>query len=315
MKIRALILLTILPLLTVPPAAGQDPPSRGGSARLTVVPARPRQGDALFIRLKESGAGSPQVSWRNRSFALHRDGDVWVGMAPVSPDTPAGGHTLRVSFTRDGRRETVSHSVPVAAVRFPVQQLRMAKRTAALYTFPGSKQEDAAVRTATHTWSAAPLWSGEWTLPTGGRMSTPFGVRRIRNGRAAGRHRGLDLASPTGTPIHAPAAGRVVLSRSFKKYGNTVVLDHGLGVTSLYLHMSALSVRKGDSVERGDLLGKVGSTGVSTGPHLHWSVYVQGDSIEPLFFCRLSKRGLPTAVSRSANDEVRMKNEGKAGAG
>jgi len=135
-------------------------------------------------------------------------------------------------------------------------------------------------------------WSGDWTLPVQGRRSTPFGVRRLRNGKAVGRHRGMDLAAPSGTPVLAPAAGRVVLAGKFKKHGNTVVLDHGQGLTSIYIHLSGFSVSRGQSVSRGARLGKVGTTGASTGPHLHWSVYAQGTPVDPAFFLRLSKRGV-----------------------
>jgi murein DD-endopeptidase MepM/ murein hydrolase activator NlpD len=102
----------------------------------------------------------------------------------------------------------------------------------------------------------------------------------------------MDIAGPAGTPVSAPAAGRVVLAAHFKKYGNAVVLDHGQGITSMYLHMSALAVKKGQMLAKGAPIGKVGMTGVATGPHLHWSVYVHGESLQPLFFTRLDKLGV-----------------------
>jgi murein DD-endopeptidase MepM/ murein hydrolase activator NlpD len=131
-------------------------------------------------------------------------------------------------------------------------------------------------------------------LPAKGRLATPFGVRRLRNGRPVGRHRGMDIAGPTGTPIMAPAGGRVMLALppgTLKKYGGIVVLDHGQGLTSLYMHMSAVTARKGQVLSQGAPLGKVGATGVATGPHLHWAVYVHGDSVQPAFFTKPEPAG------------------------
>ena len=121
------------------------------------------------------------------------------------------------------------------------------ERTEKLYTYPGRAQELATVRRALRTETARQQWEGSFVLPAKGRFSTPFGVKRIRNGRSVGYHRGLDIAAPIGTPIHAAAAGRVVLARSLKMHGKTVVVDHGLGVTSLYLHQSALRCREGQA--------------------------------------------------------------------
>jgi murein DD-endopeptidase MepM/ murein hydrolase activator NlpD len=199
---------------------------------------------------------------------------------------------MRVTYRKDGVPRVLTRSVTVAKTPYSVQHLSMARRTASLYNFPGAKAEDRAVSTAIRSSTGGRRWTGDWAMPAKGRLSTPFGVRRIRNGRAVGRHRGLDIAAPTGTPIYAPSDARVVLSRTFKKYGGTIVLDHGFGVTSLYIHQSALKARAGQTVKKGELIGRIGATGVATGPHLHWSAYVHGTSIEPAFFTRMSKRGV-----------------------
>jgi len=211
---------------------------------------------------------------------------------PIRPETAAGGYTLAVTYRAGGREERLERKVEVATVTYPVQHLRMARKTAALYNYPGVEQEERIIGSAIRTVSDRRLWSGDWMLPSYGRFSTLFGERRIRNGRGVGRHRGLDIAAKEGSPVQAAADGRVVLAGSYRKHGKTVVLDHGLGITSLYLHMSHIQAEKGESVQRGDLIGYVGATGVATGPHLHWSVYVQGTPVEPLLFCRLSRRGV-----------------------
>jgi murein DD-endopeptidase MepM/ murein hydrolase activator NlpD len=182
--------------------------------------------------------------------------------------------------------------VNVARVSYPVQHLSMARGTARLYNYPGVEKEERVIGAAIRSRSDERLWHGDWMVPSRGRISTAFGERRLRNGKYVGRHRGLDIAAPKGAPVLAAADGKVVLTGMFRKHGGTVVIDHGHGITSLYLHQSRIHARKGETVSRGDQVGEVGATGVATGPHLHWSVYVQGTPVEPLEFVRLSRRGI-----------------------
>lgn len=279
-----LLILTTLALLPVPGSSQEQ--------ALRVTPSRARQGDALFIRLTDPAATQAEVHWGRKTYPLFRFEDRWVGSLPVTPDTQPGGHTVTVTVERNGETETLKRQVEVVRTAYPVQNLRMAPQTARLYNYPGVENEDRLLGAAIRARSEQRVWKGDWSLPCRGRFSTPFGVKRVRNGKAVGRHRGVDIAAPKGTPILAPATGRVVLAGKFKKHGNAVVLDHGQGITSLYVHMNAITTREGETVLRGAKLGSVGSTGVSTGPHLHWAVYVHGEPIEPRFFARLSKRGL-----------------------
>lgn len=119
---------------------------------------------------------------------------------------------------------------------------------------------------------------------TGGRLSSPFGLRRFFNGEERNPHSGLDFAVPTGTPVKAPAAGRVVLVGDYFFNGKTVFVDHGQGFISMFCHLSAIDVRVGDDVARGQLVGKVGATGRATGPHLHWNVSLNDARVDPAIF-------------------------------
>ena len=115
-------------------------------------------------------------------------------------------------------------------------------------------------------------------VTTGGN----FGKRRILNGQSGSPHGGVDFPATTGTPVHAPQRGQVVLAEELFFSGNTVVLDHGLGIYTLYAHLSEISVKVGDALETGAVLGKVGATGRVTGPHLHWGLTVEGARVNPL---------------------------------
>jgi murein DD-endopeptidase MepM/ murein hydrolase activator NlpD len=127
------------------------------------------------------------------------------------------------------------------------------------------------------------LWHGPFRLPlNGGVRGTNFGKRRILNGQPRSPHTGADFPAPTGTPIHATQSGRVVLAEELYFSGNTVIIDHGLGIYSLYGHLSATDVAVGDSVKAGAIIGKVGATGRVTGPHLHWGVTVNKARVNPI---------------------------------
>jgi len=118
------------------------------------------------------------------------------------------------------------------------------------------------------------------------RISSPFGVRRFVNGKPSGFHKGVDFAAPTGTPVFATLSGKVVLARKLYLTGNTVVIDHGWCLESLYTHLSKIEVKEGDFVKRGQEIGKVGSTGRSTGPHLHFGVYLKDTPVDPIQFLK-----------------------------
>jgi len=121
-------------------------------------------------------------------------------------------------------------------------------------------------------------------LPSQGPISSPFGLKRFFNKQARRPHSGIDIAAPRGADILAPAAGKIVLTGNFFFNGNSIFIDHGQGLITMYCHMDTLEVEQGKMVSAGELIGKVGSTGRATGPHLHWTVSLNNTRIEPLLF-------------------------------
>jgi murein DD-endopeptidase MepM/ murein hydrolase activator NlpD len=127
------------------------------------------------------------------------------------------------------------------------------------------------------------FWTEPLQAPVPGCRTSPFGVRRLRNGKPTGDyHSGLDLRARVGQPIRATAAGAVHIARQWTVRGGTVGIDHGQGLTSMYLHMSKIEAQEGAQVQAGDVIGYAGSTGRSNAPHLHWALYVNGIPVSPL---------------------------------
>jgi murein DD-endopeptidase MepM/ murein hydrolase activator NlpD len=132
-------------------------------------------------------------------------------------------------------------------------------------------------------------WDGPFKLPIDSPITSPFGTKRMYNGEQRNYHPGMDLKAPKGTPIHAPAAGKVMMAKKLYFTGNTVILDHGYGVITVYAHMSKLKVKVGRVVKAGDLLGLSGKTGRASGPHLHWQAVIGAVKVNPLELTKVMK--------------------------
>ena len=172
-------------------------------------------------------------------------------------------------------------SLTVRAGIFPLQHIHLAPAKDNFDTAPG---EEEAVERAKSTLSPERYWHGPFTAPSHARTSTGFGLKRMVNGRLLKDyfHSGLDYAGALGSPILATSGGKVVLvGRGFKLHGNTVAIDHGQGVISFYIHMKTIKVAEGEEVKAGQQIGAVGQTGRATGPHLHFSIYVNKVAANP----------------------------------
>lgn len=184
-----------------------------------------------------------------------------------------------------GRKETLTHSVQLEPLPVEVEQLSLSASTLALITPEGRELEARVVADAWERAAHEPLYQAPFEMPIAGVNSSSFGdARRYEQGGAVSFHYGLDLAAPLGTPVHATNRGRVLAAGHYPIKGGFVMLDHGGGLMSYYMHLSKLHVKEGQLVERGEFIAEVGSEGLSTGPHLHWEMRIRQAAVNPLAF-------------------------------
>lgn len=211
------------------------------------------------------------------------DRPLWRRLFPVDTLDAGKKGWLIVTVKRDGRNIYRKRlEIGLGARRFDTQALRVPASMLAARQAAAGDGEDRFQRTlALAARTKGILWSGPFARPVSGRLSTPFGARRSINGEPAYVHGAVDLANRTGTPVLASNRGRVALAAHQGLTGNTVILDHGRGLFTLYAHLDALAVEEGETLERGAVVGPMGSTGFSTGPHLHYAAIFRGLPLDP----------------------------------
>lgn len=275
--IKLLTLLLLLAAVTFPETGcGEEP------FQLSIADIEREQGQ-FFIVTVTGAQGEPELRFMDRSFRMFRQpNNSWRALLPVENLAPPGSHTILV---RQGVYEK-SLTLRVTANNRPVQRITLdtTKRT-----LKATETELRRVKAALHTETPEPLFAGTFMRPVEGETSSLFGLKRSYNdGPVESYHKGIDIAAQKGTSVKSTAKGRVVLTGrvddGFQVHGNTIIIDHGQGVTTIYMHLSAIMVKEGQSVEAGEVIGKVGHTGISTAPHLHWGTYLYGTSVDPELF-------------------------------
>jgi murein DD-endopeptidase MepM/ murein hydrolase activator NlpD len=231
----------------------------------------------------------PAAQVRVRAFghdvAAYPDGERgWRALVGVDLDVKPGTYHVSVDAGTSASHPHATYDLLIGPRVFRTRRLTVNE---AFVTPPPSEQEriDREAALLAGVWqSPAPerLWTGPFVRPVPQEANSAFGTRSIFNGKPRNAHGGADFLSPAGTPIHAPNAGRIVVARNLYFSGNTVIIDHGLGLFSMMAHLSVIDVKEGDRVTAGQVLGRVGATGRVTGPHLHWAVRASGARIDPL---------------------------------
>jgi murein DD-endopeptidase MepM/ murein hydrolase activator NlpD len=207
----------------------------------------------------------------------------WTAVVGVPLEAEPGERVLEVR-REDGAPARVAFAV--ASVRYAEQRLKVAPGKVDLSPQDLARHERERAHSAEviATWSATAPETLRMAQPVPGRRSGSFGLRRVFNDQPRKPHSGMDIAAPTGTPVVAPAAGRVIDTGDYFFNGRTVWLDHGNGLLSMYCHLSRIDVKVGDVVATGARIGAVGATGRVTGPHLHWSVMLNQTMVDPALF-------------------------------
>lgn len=254
----------------------------GAAAPLPLVIAEPLtavQGELLITSLP---AGSHDLRVDGAPVHLERDGRVMLGV-----DRDFTGTKQLEWVTKDGR--SARRQIDVVAREWVIDRLPARLMTPADPNAPRNlaweamrEAEVAQVRAARAEISPLPFWRAPFQWPATGRISTHFGAQRVYGEVPASYHSGMDIAAPTGTPVKAPIPGIVRLAAGpFSLEGNIIILDHGRGLHSAMLHLSRIDVKPGDIVAQGQVIGAIGSTGRSTGPHLHWGMTWHGIKVDP----------------------------------
>jgi murein DD-endopeptidase MepM/ murein hydrolase activator NlpD len=279
MSNRVKILLGII--TAIPMALGL--PAK--ALEVQIMPKNPQLGDTISVLIEadaQKSLSNPTVTVGEKNYpAFEIAPRQYRSFIPTTPLEKAGVRTIKVS--EEGQEQKLS--VQVRDRKFPVQRITLPPGKAGVNA---TQEELKRVAEFKALQTPEKYWNGVFLTPNAGRTSTRYGVRRYYNGVFANDyyHRGQDYAGAAGSSVTAPAAGRVALvgtvSQGFRVHGNVIGIDHGQGVVSIFMHLSRINVQEGDFVKAGQKIGAVGSTGASTGPHLHWGLYVNGQSIDPL---------------------------------
>jgi murein DD-endopeptidase MepM/ murein hydrolase activator NlpD len=228
------------------------------------------------------GTAPPAVSFEGKRVMVLPKGEGWIAVVGIPLARSPGAAQVEI---RQGAAP-LTRGFTIEGKAYATQSLKVAPRQVDLAPEDAERvaRESPILRQAMDTFTETLPATLRLEPPVRGPRSSSFGLRRVFNGQSRNPHSGMDIAAPTGTPVIAPAPGRVVETGDFFFNGNTVIVDHGQGLVTLYCHLSRIDVAPGDVVETGDLLGAVGSTGRSTGPHLHWGVSLNRAYVDPALF-------------------------------
>ena len=261
------------------------PPVQAAAETFFICPETIQPGQPFVVSITTDSASNAIVKWRGKNLALPLNS---AGQGEIILAMPLDGKEksmpLNISFIENGRSGKQSFNLKVTPKDYPTQELKVdskfvdLSKTDADRAAAERKRNDAVIA----RYTPERMWTLPFFRPVPGELSSTFGLRRVFNGQPRNAHRGLDFRAAAGAPIRAVADGVVALADNQFFAGNVVYVDHGLGVFSVYMHMSEIGVKEGDKIMRGQVVGKVGSTGRATGPHLHLSLMLQGTGADPL---------------------------------
>ncbi len=237
-----------------------------------------------------AGAGMPQTWVGEQPVLVTADHDEWYAVVGLPLDIAPGAHELRIKIGDVTRIQDFM----VGTKDYPEQRIIL-KDKSKVELSPAdearAEREIAAITELKHHWRAAQHTDLALILPAKGRLGGRFGVRRFFNGEPRSPHAGLDVAVARGTPVRASAQGEVLAVGDYFFNGKTVFIDHGDGLITMYCHLDRIGVKPGETVGKGQRIGLSGMTGRATGPHLHWSVVLNGAMVDPELFIPAKHQG------------------------
>src|SRR4029077_270944 len=262
-------------------ATGQAVPITIDTAYRSLAP-----GELVVVTLKVEGAPTKVRvnAVRRVILAFKIEDGSWRALVGIDLDQRPGRYLVQAEADVGSTVLRQSHALVVTPRKFPTRTLRV--NPAFVNPSPAEltqiRADQAFLGEVYARPAATRLWSAPFVRPVPGEANSSFGTRSVFNGEPRSPHGGTDFLSPSGTPIKSPSAGRVVCARDLYFTGNTVIIDHGLGVFSMLAHLSRIDVKEGDAVAGSQIVGLVGATGRVTGPHLHWALSVNGARVDPL---------------------------------
>ncbi len=268
--VLALLVLVMLPFAAS--AASKKSPS------IVLSPKKIGPGDILLVTVKNAD-GPIDGSFDAKKIYFNPSKDSYKAIVGIDLLTEPGKYELAVNVNG----KTVHRTVKVSKKKYPLQRLTLDKEMVELSPENEARVEREQKRVA-EFWpkQSDRLWSGDFVNPRPGEISTVFGVKRLINNTPKSPHTGVDVSAHEGDPVVAPNDAVVAMVDVLFFSGNTVILDHGQGIYSMFFHLSKVTVEPGKAVKKGETIGLVGHTGRATGPHLHWGVRVEGARVDPL---------------------------------
>ncbi len=253
------------------------------------LPAKVNQGEPfLFQVFSQKPLNGAEIEWLNKKIWVpaHKEGKQWsiLALLGVGLAGKPGKFPFKAVVATPLINLTITSNITVVSKVYPQQRLTLPPSmvTPDEMSLARIRQENALIAEVVSAKSPVQYWRPEFTRPAPGTVSTPFGFQRIINGQTRAPHRGVDFRGALGTPVHAWSAGVVALTAEHYFGGNSVYVDHGVGVITSYLHLSEILVAPDELVSAGQVIGLVGSTGRSTGPHLHFGLSILGQWVNPL---------------------------------
>ncbi len=262
--------------------------AKSKSETSSVVSIRAKQGEVFYFSVPagpEAESALGRFRGRTTPFFRTEDGRNFGALVGVDLADPPSKQDLQVEISeKGGAMKQLHYSVQVVSAHFPTQKLNVPQNYVDLddETSKRVEEEQEEILQSLNKVTTQRLWSGRFIMPVDGKISGSFGRRRIINGQSRSPHSGEDINAPHGTEVHATNEGVIALVGDFFFSGKSVILDHGLGLYSMYFHLDAVDVAEGEKVQKGAILGKVGATGRATGPHLHWGMRIDGARVNPL---------------------------------